>query len=185
MPDRAADSGFSCEFNGNIYETSIIIYKMNWNDWLAPCRCKLFVKYIPSISILLWSLWLHTFPKNSYMCWGINFHYFHIVQDKLINPIGVYISIIRIPVIKGGMTIPTYKWLIVGLERDCSTSLWVDTPIRNYPCGRGAKSKSLSNQWSLGSFLLPCVSPKKTVSRCVNDQVGAKVWGVSVFHLVF
>ena len=34
------------------------------------------------------------------------YHEFHIIGDKLINPIvGVYIPIIRIP-IKGGMTIP-------------------------------------------------------------------------------
>ena len=40
------------------------------------------------------------------MCQGLNSHYFHIIGDKLINPIvGVYIHIIRIP-IKGGMTIP-------------------------------------------------------------------------------
>ena len=37
---------------------------------------------------------------------SINSHYFHIIGDKLINPmVGVYIPIIRIP-IKGGMTIP-------------------------------------------------------------------------------
>ena len=37
---------------------------------------------------------------------GVNSHYFHIIGDKLINPIvGVYIPIIRIP-IKGGMAIP-------------------------------------------------------------------------------
>ncbi len=37
---------------------------------------------------------------------GLNSHYFHIIGDKLINPIvGVYIPIIRIP-INGGMTIP-------------------------------------------------------------------------------
>ena len=42
----------------------------------------------------------------SYVCHGLNSHYFHIIGDKLINPIvGVYIPIIRIP-IKGGMTIP-------------------------------------------------------------------------------
>ncbi len=33
---------------------------------------------------------------------GLNSHYFHIIGDKLINPIvGIYILIIRIPVIKG------------------------------------------------------------------------------------
>ena len=33
------------------------------------------------------------------MCWGLNSHYFHIIGDKLINPIvGVYIPIIRIPI---------------------------------------------------------------------------------------
>ena len=37
---------------------------------------------------------------------SINSHYFHVIGDKLINPIvGVYIPIISIP-IKGGMTIP-------------------------------------------------------------------------------
>ena len=40
------------------------------------------------------------------MCQGLNSHYFHIIGDKLINPIiGFYIPIIRIP-IKDGMTIP-------------------------------------------------------------------------------
>ena len=35
---------------------------------------------------------------NPYMCQGLNSHYFHIIGDKLINPIvGVYIPIIRIP----------------------------------------------------------------------------------------
>ena len=37
---------------------------------------------------------------------SINSHYFHIIEDKLINPIvGVCIPIIRIP-IQGGMRIP-------------------------------------------------------------------------------
>ena len=44
---------------------------------------------------------------------SINSHYFHVIGDKLINPIvGVYIPIIRIPVIKGWMTIPQYRELI-------------------------------------------------------------------------
>ena len=48
------------------------------------------------------------FKLQDYICaiGSINSHYFHIIGDKLINPIvGVYIPIIRIP-IKGGMTIP-------------------------------------------------------------------------------
>ena len=45
-------------------------------------------------------------PRCIYVPGSINSHYFHIIGDKLINPIvGVYIPIIRIP-IKGGMTIP-------------------------------------------------------------------------------
>ena len=48
-------------------------------------------------------------PSNShllkistfYMCQGLNSHYFHIIGDKVINPIvGVYIPIIRIPSLK-------------------------------------------------------------------------------------
>ena len=36
--------------------------------------------------------------EDLYMCQGLNSHYFHIIGDKLINPIvGVYIPIIRIP----------------------------------------------------------------------------------------
>ena len=35
---------------------------------------------------------------------SINSHYFHIIGDKLINPIGVYIPIIRIPT-KGWMSL--------------------------------------------------------------------------------
>ena len=39
---------------------------------------------------------------SNYLCQGLNSHYFHIIGDKLINPIvGVYIPMIRIP-IKGG-----------------------------------------------------------------------------------
>ena len=35
---------------------------------------------------------------GSYVRSGLNSHYFHIIGDKLINPIvGVYIPIIRIP----------------------------------------------------------------------------------------
>ena len=46
---------------------------------------------------------------NRHLCQGLNSDYFHIIGDKLINPIvGVYIAIIRIP-IKGGMTIPKYN----------------------------------------------------------------------------
>ena len=34
-----------------------------------------------------------------HLCQGLNSHYFHIIGDKLINPIvGVYIPIIRIPI---------------------------------------------------------------------------------------
>ena len=39
-------------------------------------------------------------PEVENMCefWSINSHYFHIIGDKLINPIvGVYIPIVRIP----------------------------------------------------------------------------------------
>ena len=47
-----------------------------------------------------------------HMCQGLNSHYFHIIGDKLINPIvGVYISIVTIPT-KGEMTIPN----IVSLD---------------------------------------------------------------------
>ena len=54
-------------------------------------------------------------PKH--MCQGLNSHYFHIVGDKLINPIvGVYIPIIRIP-IKGGMTIPNIATFDHGTYR--------------------------------------------------------------------
>ena len=44
-----------------------------------------------------------------HVCQGLNSHYFHIIGDKLINPIvGVYIPIIRIP-IKGGMSLSPKK----------------------------------------------------------------------------
>ena len=43
---------------------------------------------------------------SSHMCHGLNPHYFHIIGDKLINPIvGVYIPIIRIPYFKGWMSL--------------------------------------------------------------------------------
>ena len=42
-----------------------------------------------------------------HMCQGLNSHYFHIIGDKLINPIvGVYIPIIRIPIKGGRFPIP-------------------------------------------------------------------------------
>ena len=47
---------------------------------------------------------LHAEGIGAYVRSGLNSHYFHIIGDKLINPIvGVYIPIIRIPVIKGGI----------------------------------------------------------------------------------
>ena len=53
---------------------------------------------------------------------SINSHYFHIIGDKLINPIvGVYIpiiNIIRIP-IKGGMTIPNIATFDHGTNAFC------------------------------------------------------------------
>ena len=43
------------------------------------------------------------FPLNPFVPGSINSHYFHIIGDKLINPIvGVYIPIIRIPSLKVG-----------------------------------------------------------------------------------
>ena len=48
------------------------------------------------------------------MCQGLNSHYFHIIGDKLINPIvGVYKPIISIPS-KGGLTIPNTMSLDTG-----------------------------------------------------------------------
>ena len=61
-------------------------------------------------------------PKNQHMCHGLNSHCFHIIGDKVINPIvGVYIPIIRIP-IKGGMTIPNIATF------DHGTYMTWDTP---------------------------------------------------------
>ena len=41
------------------------------------------------------------------LCQGLNSHYFHIIGDKVINPIiGFYIPIIRIPIKGGIFTIP-------------------------------------------------------------------------------
>ena len=55
--------------------------------------------------------------NRSYMCQGLNSHYFHIIGDKLINPIvGVYIPTTRIPV-KGGMTIPNIATFDHGTYR--------------------------------------------------------------------
>ncbi len=54
--------------------------------------------------------------RNGYICaiGSINSHDFHIIGDKLINPIvGVYVPIIRIP-IKGWMTIPNTRSLDPG-----------------------------------------------------------------------
>ena len=60
-----------------------------------------------------------------HMCQGLNSHYFHLIRDKLINPIvGVYIPIIRIP-IKGGMTIPNIETFdhgtYINRNESCST----------------------------------------------------------------
>ena len=49
------------------------------------------------------------FQRARDMCQGLNSHYFHIIGDKLINPIvrAVYIPIIRIPSLKvGGLPSP-------------------------------------------------------------------------------
>ena len=47
------------------------------------------------------------------MCQGLNSHYFHIIGDKLINPIvGVYIPIIRIPIKGGRFPIPNKTRLL-------------------------------------------------------------------------
>ena len=51
-------------------------------------------------------MWSNGEYFQTYVPGSINSHYFHLIGDKLINPIvGLYIPIIRIP-IKGGMTIP-------------------------------------------------------------------------------
>ena len=58
--------------------------------------------------------------RKIHMCQGLNSHSFHIIGDKLINPIvGVYIPIIRIP-IKGGMTIPNMGSLDPGTHGNWS-----------------------------------------------------------------
>ena len=60
------------------------------------------------------------------MCQGLNSHYFHIIGDKLINPIvGVYIPIIRIP-IKGGMTIPNIATFDHGTYVSSNLSMYID-----------------------------------------------------------
>ena len=73
---------------------------------------------------------------------SINSHYFHIIGDKLINPmVGVYIPIIRIP-IKGGMTIP-----------NIATTLTMAHIILCSSCGVVKLAKfSGSNNVSVGHF---------------------------------
>ena len=81
------------------------------------------------------------------MCQGLNSHYFHVIGDKLINPIvGVYIPIIRIP-IKGGRTIPN----IATFDHGTYDSMgFADSWGKNLPkvgandpcpCGSGKKYK--------------------------------------------
>ena len=75
------------------------------------------------------------------VAWGvpglINSHSFHIIGDKLINPIvGVYIPIIRIP-IKGGMTIlniATFDHGTGGLRDVANDTSWNQDEIRALWC---------------------------------------------------
>ena len=51
-----------------------------------------------------------------HVCQGLNSHYFHIIGDKLINPIvGVYIPIIRIPIKGGRFPIPNIVNVSLGV----------------------------------------------------------------------
>ena len=62
--------------------------------------------------------WLRIKP---HMCWSLNSHYFHIIGDKLINPI---VGVQGFP-IKGGMTIPNRRSLDPGTY---------DLPLVGYDC---------------------------------------------------
>ena len=76
------------------------------------------------------------------MCQGLNSHYFHIIGDKLINPIvGVYIPILRIP-IKGGMTIPN----IATFDRGTYNRIFF------LPTTQLANNFSSSNSWETSRF---------------------------------
>ena len=80
---------------------------------------------------------------ETYVPGSINSHYFHIIGDKLINPIvGVYIPIIRIP-IKGGMTIPRKTRLLTMAHISyVSGNRFVTTSSRRFPhCGECGESK--------------------------------------------
>ena len=64
------------------------------------------VRGLSLVGVVVVQIRVLVFFSLIHMCQGINSHYFHIIGDKLINPIvWVYILIIWIP-IKGGMTIP-------------------------------------------------------------------------------
>ena len=73
---------------------------------------------------------------NSKNCQSLNSHYFHIIGDKLINPIpqGFYIPIIRIPYLKVGWVYPQHKELIDPGTCDQVSMHIVQVPMLPHLC---------------------------------------------------
>ena len=116
--------------------------------------------------------WIYPPPSNShhqeyYMLQGLNSHYFHIIGDKLINPIiGFYIPIIRIPIFQVGCLVypqqnattkrPWHTFLeIPNLNLDLPRlQVWDWAPIHSYSFRMGLEpEKSYSREGSLPSML--------------------------------
>ena len=69
------------------------------------------------------------------MCQGLNSHYFHIIGDKLINPIvGVYMPIVRIPIKGGRSPIPNIATFDHGTHDGVDVSVASQSPPRRRGC---------------------------------------------------
>ena len=86
------------------------LIRLFW-EWIFPYISRIHTAYIGEDSSILGTNDMFGEFRDAgsgvkhHMCQGLNSHYFHIIGDKLINPIGVYIpiiNIIRIPSLKVG-----------------------------------------------------------------------------------
>ena len=110
-------------------------------------------------------MWRFNGCPKIHLCWGLNSHCFHIIGDKLINPIisRVYIPIISISVIQGGMSLCPKK-------RD----FW--------PVGTGGETGDADdNDTSTGEFLVPLLLERlwrgKTWSHLPREGNTQKIAG--------
>ena len=91
------------------------------------------------------------------MCQGLNSYYFHIIGDKLINPIvGVYIPIIRIPIKGGRSPIPNFSRLLTMAQICFFTTRW--------------KGKKVFNTKSLQLFLVENLQIPPAMGFCLGGS---------------